>query len=70
VEEFNARVMKARYTPVDGPPLVTMPRDVEAEVSRWRERIRARREAAGNQPAVRREEPPPRSTRKRWWRKG
>ncbi len=45
LEEFNARVMKARYTPVDGPPLVTMPRDVDAEVARWRERIRERREA-------------------------
>ena len=32
LEEFNARVMKARYTPVDGPPLITMPRDVDAEV--------------------------------------
>ena len=47
LEEFNARVMKARYTPVDGPPLVTMPRDVEAEVDAWRERRLARRRAAG-----------------------
>src|ERR671920_36854 len=51
LEEFNARVMKARYTPVDGPPLVTMPRDVDAEVARWRERMRERREAARNQSA-------------------
>ena len=36
VEEFNARVMRARYTPVDGPPLITMPRDVDAEVAAWR----------------------------------
>ena len=68
LEEFNARVMKARYTPVDGPPLVTMPRDVEAEVARWRERMRERREAARNQPVVRREQPPPKVRRKRWWR--
>ena len=68
LEEFNARVMKARYTPVDGPPLVTMPRDVEAEVTRWRERMRARREAARNQPAVRQQEPP-KAKRKRWWRR-
>ena len=34
VEEFNARVMKARYTPVDGPPLITQPRDVDATVGR------------------------------------
>ncbi len=43
VESFNARVMKARYTPVDGPPLVTQPRDVEATVSGWKERRAARR---------------------------
>ncbi len=35
VEEFNARVIRARYTPVDGPPLITMPRDVEATVDAW-----------------------------------
>jgi hypothetical protein len=70
LEEFNARVMKARYTPVDGPPLVTMPRDVDAEVARWQERMRGRREAARNQPAVRREEPPKRARRRtfRWFR--
>ena len=43
VEEFNARVMKARYTPMDGPPLITQPRDVEATVAAWRERREARR---------------------------
>jgi hypothetical protein len=42
VEEFNARVMKARYTPVDGPPLITQPRDVEETVAAWRERRRKR----------------------------
>ena len=31
VEDFNARVLHARYTPVDGPPLITMPRDVDAD---------------------------------------
>ena len=43
VEEFNARVMKARYTPVDGPPLVTHPRDVDETVAAWRERRDRRR---------------------------
>ena len=38
VEEFNARVLRARYTPVDGPPLITQPRDVDATVAAWRER--------------------------------
>ena len=71
LEEFNARVMKARYTPVDGPPLITMPRDVEAEVEQWRARMQERREAARRQPAVQRAETPgPKPARKRWWRKG
>jgi hypothetical protein len=45
VEEFNARVLRARYTPVDGPPLITQPRDVEATVAAWRERREARKRA-------------------------
>ncbi len=43
VEEFNARVLRARYTPVDGPPLITQPRDADATVAAWRERRNARR---------------------------
>ena len=70
LEEFNARVMKARYTPVDGPPLITMPRDVDAEVGRWRARTQERREAARRQPAGRPKTPAPKPPRKRWWRKG
>lgn len=70
LEEFNARVMKARYTPVDGPPLITMPRDVEAEVDAWRDRLRARRRTAearrAEQAAARRPEPRP---RRRWFRR-
>jgi hypothetical protein len=69
LEEFNARVMKARYTPVDGPPLITMPRDVEAEVQRWRELVRARREAHRAQASVRREEPAAKPARRRWWKR-
>ena len=70
LEEFNARVMRARYTPVDGPPLVTMPRDVEAEVDAWRERrLARRREAAARKateprPVTQRERP-----RRRWFRR-
>ena len=68
LEEFNARVMKARYTPVDGPPLVTMPRDVEAEVDAWRARALARRREAA---ARRAQSPPPAPqagrTRRRWF---
>ncbi len=61
VEDFNARVMHARYTPVDGPPLVTMPRDVEETVGAWRARRAARRQALPTAAAS----PEP---RRRWWR--
>jgi Domain of unknown function (DUF1992) len=75
LEDFNARVMRARYTPVDGPPLVTMPRDVDTEVGAWRERRLARRRAAESARAAAAEQPPhhavegdrPRS--RRWWRR-
>jgi hypothetical protein len=69
LEEFNARVMKARYTPVDGPPLVTMPRDVEAEVDAWRERRLARRREA-SKPAPEPTPPHTRRPRRRWFRRG
>ena len=67
LEDFNARVMRARYTPVDGPPLVTMPRDVEAEVDAWRERRLARRRAAEARRAERPAPTPPAARRKRRW---
>jgi len=42
VEEFNRSVLRARYQPAAGPPLVTMPRDVEATVAAWAQRRAAR----------------------------
>lgn len=70
LEDFNARVMKARYTPADGPPLVTMPRDVESEVAAWRARLAARRTEAASESAVRRPVAAPKSApRRRWWRR-
>ena len=42
VEDFNERVIAARYRLPEGPPLVTMPRDVDATVAAWRERRTAR----------------------------
>jgi len=60
VEDFNARVLKARYTPVDGPPLITMPRDVDETLEAWRERRTARLEA---QRAARTADPGPRQRR-------
>jgi len=60
VEDFNARVIRARYTPVDGPPLITMPRDVDGTVAAWQARRAARRTT---RPAAEAPEP-----RRRWWR--
>lgn len=45
VEEFNRRVVRARYDLSGGPPLVTMPRDVEETVRAWTDR-RQKRAAA------------------------
>jgi hypothetical protein len=67
VEDFNSRVIAARYKLPEG-PLVTMPRDVEETVAAWR----ARREQRHREQDVRRraaeaEERP----RRRWapWRR-
>ena len=38
VKDFNERVIAARYRLPEGPPLVTMPRDVDESVAAWRER--------------------------------
>jgi Domain of unknown function (DUF1992) len=75
LEEFNTRVMRARYTPVDGPPLITMPREVEAEVDAWRDRRLARRRAAeaakASRAAERRaqEDRPSERRRRHWFRR-
>ncbi|WGL52294.1 DUF1992 domain-containing protein [Nocardioides sp. BP30] len=61
VEEFNARVLQARYQIPSGPPLITQPRDVEETISAWRARRTAR--AAASPPA------PEPSPRRRWFRR-
>ena len=58
LEEFNARIVKARRQLEGGPPVITPLRDVEQEVRRWRERRRAR--------ASRAEPPGPPAARRRW----
>ncbi|MEI7054917.1 DUF1992 domain-containing protein [Nocardioides sp. CCNWLW239] len=63
IEEFNERVIAARYGAPEGPPLITMPRDVEATLDEWRERRAARVEAAKN---VRRQED---ARKRRWWQR-
>ncbi|SDK12352.1 protein of unknown function [Nocardioides sp. YR527] len=51
IDDFNALVIRARYEPPAGPPLITMPRDPDATVAGWADRRAARgrkpREAAG-----------------------
>lgn len=64
VEDFNERVLKARYTALDGPPLITMPRDVDATLRAWRDRRTAKRAAQQAAPVT-----PPASKRGRWWRR-
>jgi hypothetical protein len=68
LEEFNARVRKAIYTPPvgpSGPPVITRQRDVDAEVAAWRERRTARIEA--QRAARSASEPEPRQ--RSWWRR-
>lgn len=42
VEDFNARILEARRQLLGGPPVITRPRDVEAELAAWHERRAAR----------------------------
>jgi len=46
VAQFNERVIRARYQSPAGPPLITMPRDVEETVAAWTDRRTTRREEA------------------------
>lgn len=62
VEEFNERVIAARYRPSEGPPLITMPRDVEETVAAWRERRRRSRTTTTANRG-------PNERRRRWWRR-
>ncbi|MFE6647609.1 DUF1992 domain-containing protein [Nocardioides sp. NPDC057772] len=63
VEEFNERVIAARYGAPEGPPLITMPRDVDATLAAWRERRAARVEAARSRRATTQEK------KRRWWQR-
>ncbi|MFF2622521.1 DnaJ family domain-containing protein [Oerskovia jenensis] len=81
--EFNARVVDARRQLLGGPPVVTPLRDVEEEVSLWRERRAARSAASSAGPTAPRTSqdgsPRDRSRRagdgsgatgtRRWWRR-
>jgi hypothetical protein len=69
--DFNERVVAARYRLPEGPPLVTMPRDVDEEVEAWRARRTARlaeqRAKAREALAAQSTEPRP---KRRWFRRG
>ncbi|MBM9462545.1 DUF1992 domain-containing protein [Aeromicrobium sp. YIM 150415] len=65
IESFNARVIEARRQLLGGPPVVTPLRDVEAEVTAWRERAEHRRVAAQHHDDT----PTSRSPRRRWLRR-
>jgi len=45
LEDFNRRVIHARRQLQGGPPVVTPPRDIDAELENWRQRRSARYEA-------------------------
>lgn len=64
LEDFNARVRRARMQLEGGPPVITPERDVEAEVAAWRARRAAR--VARQSEAVAQEPRPPRG---RWRRR-
>lgn len=75
VEEFNAAIRKALYSP-PGPhsvafPVITRQRDVDDEVVRWRARRTQRREAQRALLAARAEEEAlkPSAPPRRWWRR-
>ena len=65
--DFNERVIRARYSLAEGPPLVTMPRDVEETLAAWRTRRQERRDRMLAQRTAAPADPSP--TRRRWWRR-
>ena len=64
VDEFNRRVLRARYLPAEGPPLITQPRDADEAVAAWSARREERRRAHA---ATAREAAVP--VRRSWWRR-
>ncbi len=70
VKDFNERVIAARYRLPEGPPLVTMPRDVDEELAAWRDRrtarIAERRRQAREARTAQADEP---RRKRRWWRR-
>jgi hypothetical protein len=69
VTEFNERVVAARYRLPVGPPLVTMPRDVDETVTAWHERRTARlaEQRAKARQALAEQQARPTERKRRWW---
>ena len=65
VEDFNARVRRARMQLEGGPPVITPERDLDAELAAWQQR-RVARQAAQRAALRERQEQQP---RRRWWRR-
>ncbi|MGB4777083.1 MAG: DUF1992 domain-containing protein [Microbacterium sp.] len=66
LDDFNRRVIEARRQLLGGPPVITLTRDVEAEVSAWRAR-RVQRAVPPETPRDA-EQPRRRSRRRGFWR--
>jgi hypothetical protein len=68
VTDFNERVVAARYRLPEGPPLVTMPRDVDETVTAWQERrtVRLAEQRAKARRALAEQQKTP-EPRRRWW---
>jgi Domain of unknown function (DUF1992) len=72
VTDFNERVVAARYRLPAGPPLVTMPRDVDETVRAWSERRTTRQaeQRAKARRALAEQQARPKEKRRRWWSRG
>ncbi|WP_026531323.1 DUF1992 domain-containing protein [Haematomicrobium sanguinis] len=63
LDDFNARVKEAKLQLMGGPPVLTDPKDIDAEVQAWKER----RRVPASQPS-----PPlaqPKARKKNWWQR-
>lgn len=66
LQDFNRRVIEARRQLQGGPPVVTPTRDVETEVSAWRDRRESRRAAEAEARRVEADRVAVLSWRERW----
>jgi hypothetical protein len=69
LKDFNERVIAARYRLPEGPPLITMPRDVDDTVAAWAERRAARLAEQRERAAEVRAEREAQQRRRRWFRR-